>query len=497
MLPRSGAALAFVLLLAGCPHGEAVVHPPVRARAGAPASVTADAGAPPAVASADAGVIEDEGRVIKPCAASTPELAAADAELTRIAKEIEALAPDADPKKTAAALTAILATPCFKLADGDADPLEFDSALSLRTWWDDGGQGWIHHYLELAPGTHPEGRATYSFLAPSPRKTLTRESAKGSPLAPILCPVADATCGHAARGWLERARQAYQAHALKQRGPARHEDARTLCAEKALADAPRNRYGRWRECLKETAERYDALPLGRFRVPTEGWLVVRGRRGHYHFCDEIRAYDLATGAAFVRGTCSGLALRPDGSVDGKKTDAKRVERSEVGRLPLENLREAALLTLLSPHVQTGVIYGGYGWALPPEIAPETAVAFMSGIGLSGSWSTAQTTLTWTWVLSGRAVASGTLTYPHDANHAASDHAVKLLQIAEAAYEPLAPSECAPAAPPSPLPLGGKSPGVSAIDGQIDPAVATETSRALDPLRSRACAASPGLRPASR
>lgn len=376
----------------------------------------------------------------------------------------------------------LLATPCWALAAGENEDVTFDSALSLKSWWDAGGSSWVSHYLTLgAPGHHPNN-PNWSMVAPTPRKTLTRESAKDSPLASILCSARDASCGLETRGWLTRARQAFEAHAREKRREPRPSDPRAVCTERAKNAPAGDGYDTWRRCLDDTAERSDALPLGRFRAPTDGWLVLRGRRGHYALCDEVRAYDLATGSAFVSGTCGGLVLRDGGSVDGQKTDATRKLRSEVGRLPLENLREAALLTLLAPHVQHDVLAEGFGWALPDDLPIQSSTdGVFGGLALSGGFSSGQTIVGWAWVRSGRAVASGELVWPENYNDAASDHAVKLLQIAEAAF---APSECVPAAPPSPLPSGDKAPGVAKIDGHLDSRVSGP--HALDALRGRVC-----------
>ena len=70
------------------------------------------------------------------------------------------------------------------------------------------------------------------------------------------------------------------------------------------------RYQKWHACIEELRPRQDALPLGRVRAPMRGFFVVRGRRGHYSFCDEIRAYDLASGAAYVASSCSGVNSSP-------------------------------------------------------------------------------------------------------------------------------------------------------------------------------------------
>lgn len=75
------------------------------------------------------------------------------------------------------------------------------------------------------------------------------------------------------------------------------------------------------------APKFESFPAGRFRSPKKGWLVVVGRRGHYHFCDTLSAYDLGTGAAYVARSCSQLKLADGGIVDVAKTDeAKTLEK---------------------------------------------------------------------------------------------------------------------------------------------------------------------------
>jgi len=188
------------------------------------------------------------------------------------------------------------------------------------------------------------------------------------------------------------------------------------------------------DCLQETEDRQAALPFGHMRVPENGWWVIQGRRGHYSFCDEIRAYHLATGTAFVVSSCSRLVLLTDGGVDGRGTDALRKVETRVGQLPLERLREAAWMSFLAPEVQEAVVLSGTGAALPQEITPvrRTDQGMTSG-ALARRGSSAQTRLSWTWSRSERHRHSGALVWPEDYNRAGYDHAVKLLQMAEADF----------------------------------------------------------------
>lgn len=480
---RVGLGIVVGLALVTACHARTADAPRARpATVAARVAATATATAPPSKAPSDTAATADAPA--RPCGRGSREQSAAEAAIASLDARIKALPADGDPSPIAHDVTALFATPCFTLAAGELDTLAFDSALSLETWWKAGGEAWASHYLRLADAPGTPNAPVWSWVPPTPRRSLTSENAKRSPLAPLLCPSRDDACGRETLGWLARARLALESHA-KGRAQEAPANPRAFCTQQALAAAEPDRYGAWRGCLLGVAPHVDALPLGRFRAPTDGWLVLRGRRGHYSFCDEVRAYDLATGAAFVAGTCSGLALRNDGSVDAAATDRKRKPREEIGSVPLDNLREAALVTLLSPLAQNGIVVEGYGLALPPEVKPQGDTGF-GGLSLSASGSSAQTTLAWTWVRSGRAVASGTLTWPDDMNDGARDHAVKLIQVAEAAFTPLANGACARVVPPSPLPVGREDVEVSRLDGAVDPKVNAESSHALDGLRRRAC-----------
>jgi hypothetical protein len=161
-----------------------------------------------------------------------------------------------------------------------------------------------------------------------------------------------------------------------------------------------------------------------------GWLVLFGRRGHYEFCDELRAYDLDTGSAHVVRSCSGLALNTNGSVNGPLTRAsRRAERLE-GTLPIDALREAALMTILARRVEDDVVVGGRGIELPAGVDRVVTLDDVA-ITRSGnvSFSSAQTTLRWFWITDGCVRTFGYLTWPDD-YVAGVDYADELIAIAE-------------------------------------------------------------------
>lgn len=366
------------------------------------------------------------------------------------------------------ALEALRATPCMSLAalGDDSDATPFPSAEVARAWWDEGGRAWAWQFLAYGSGARSE-----LVLAPTRRPTLTLErAAPDDPLRSLLCPEADATCGRETAGWALRAERAFEDHARREREV---HDAGSLaeetdCVAEALAAGPEARYVTFRACEAMRRPTRSTLPVGRMRAPTRGWVLVRGRRGHYQFRDEVRAYDLATGAAYVVSSGSALALRESGAVDGAATDAARRETREAGRLDVGAVRELAWMLLLGDRVEER--HAGVAIVpLPEGVAlrgdADAGVGF--GVGASAWFSSAQTTLEWSWIDHGRVLHRGTLTWP-ESSDAAQDHAAALLRIAEATLL----EGCAPAPLPA-LPHLSRAGGVSAIDAEPGAHAVTE------------------------
>ena len=340
---------------------------------------------------------------------------------------------------------------CFKLAlmENSRAP-EFNDAAAAKWWWDRGGDDWLRVALDR--------KATYASLPPDWPPVLERE---GHPLERLICKAEDAACGKETAGWVLRAAEAVDE-------PTRENDETEVkpavvlakCSAAANAKDPAKRYFSWRDCVELARPKTAMLPLARFEVPRDGWLVVRGRRGHYHFCDEVRMYDLATGAAYVTQSCSGLFLQTGGTVDHDATDDARKARRLVGKVPVDAIREAAWMAMLADEVKEGVQV--YGWAAQMPAGMEAVMRddgllHHSGLGLSGWFSSAQTQLAWSWQGSDGLRASGSLTWPNSYLRGQM-HAVRLLRIAEAALV----EGCPPAPAPKQLVVGGKG-RVSSLD----------------------------------
>jgi hypothetical protein len=57
----------------------------------------------------------------------------------------------------------------------------------------------------------------------------------------------------------------------------------TRNSARGVEHADRATYQDWRDCIEMARPKRVALPLGDFKAPTTGWVVVTGRRGHYDF----------------------------------------------------------------------------------------------------------------------------------------------------------------------------------------------------------------------
>lgn len=363
---------------------------------------------------------------VHPCVPDTRDAREAEGAIERLDAEIANLAANASGVAIRDAILQLLEGPCFALATVPV-PFELDSGLAAKEWWQAGGKWWLENQLALGGSDHE------LVFPPSGRATLVSDRQKGHPLAPLLCPAdaalpdARAGCGRETLGWMHRARLAFAKYAEAKRAeeldmrppPARRDE----CEAVAKAASPHEALRAYSECMERTMLPRDALPIGRFAAPKQGWLVLRGRHAD---CDEIRAYDLETGSVYIARECGG---------------AKTRQRSvESGRVPVDALREAALFTLLASSAEHDVVLQGGGWWIPsfvPIELPERTGAEMRLHGISTS--SGRTVLEVSWILGGRGQARTSLDWP-DSSEPAKAHAAELLAIAELGFV----SGCAPA-----------------------------------------------------
>ncbi|MEM1416761.1 MAG: hypothetical protein AAGH15_17820 [Myxococcota bacterium] len=423
----------------------------------------------------------DPDAPLRPCAADTPAHASAREAFDALDALVAELEPTASGRAFNDALGALLDHECFALANRDleVESLAVDSALAARALWAEGADLWLASYLGLGGGV--EDPARVSYVVPVRRPTVARECAPAHPLAPLMCPAGDEACAATTRPF--RARADIYFHMWSQRAdPDGGARPRTpdVCAARAQAAPPDEGYTVWRACLERVEPRVTRLPVGGFARPTRGWLVVQGRRGHYNFCDEVRAYDLATGAFYVAGTCSGLVLLPGGSVDHEETERRGEQELAAGRLPLDALREAAWAIVTAEATAEGR-RPVWGMELPDGVEPMRSWEGEIASGSHYSLSSDLTLVRWCLQLDEtRSPACGRLTWPEDLDDAARDHAVKLLHIAELGLE----GTCAPAALPAWAPVPPPRGGVSRLDA-TGPQLRRSHDRALAALSERA------------
>jgi hypothetical protein len=488
----------------GSPTGpRASASPLATAAPTAEPSATADAGAakkapegkgrPPVPGDQDpAGSGAKKGGdakpAIEPCTPGSAEHDQAKLEFDKLDRQIDGLAPTDDHGPASKALRQLLELPCYRLAKLEQpESLEADSALALRELWQRGGRLWLAHYLKLGGKPNP-GEMLRSVVPPSAPNTLTKQSAKGHPLRALLCSATDPACDRATQGWEERAEQSFEAFARTVRLRwATHDPKGSAiqspksCSAMVRALPAQDRYVRWWDCVASLPLRAASLPLGGIDAPRDGWLLIRGRRGHHDFCDELRAYDVATGAAYVAQSCGRLALGHTGRVDPKTTDAARRIKTLTGRLVADNIREATWMMLLADHVTKPAVRRAESFAIPGHVTvtrPPGKGRLRAGY--STGTSSAHTVLAWTYLRRGRALDSGTLSWPSSYDDAAANHAVALLQVAEKGFS----EGCPPAGLPPRLDLGKGVPGVSPVDTsrRSQNAIHDELVEALNALR---------------
>jgi hypothetical protein len=413
------------------------------------------------------------GTPLPRCEESSLAYRDAEARLDLLDQYIDRLADSADPTAAVHELHSLLKSECFlPAAETDRIPTP-DSALSLKRWSRSGGLDWLASYLKLPEYGEISHTRPHVGLPPDTRPTLAVSIDRDDPLRSLVCRLDQEACGVETIGWIERAERAFETHRIvhldddrrvfgNDTAPVAHteKEAAERCAAHMLSADGANRYQAWRDCVETQRPKTTALPLGRIRPPTAGWLIISGRRGHYGFCDTTSAFDLESGAAFIHESCSDLALNSDGSVDRTLTDASRVDRVRSGKLAVDNLREALWMMLLQE--KTSLVQLRSGWyPLPDGLQTQSVArdpAFDVNAFNGAMVTTAQTELAWRWLPPTGPEIAGMVIWPMSYD-AAEDHAASLLTVAELGLIP----GCVPRQPPPESRLGLPDMRVNPVD----------------------------------
>jgi hypothetical protein len=387
-----------------------------------------------------------------PCPEGSPRLAEARKRFEALDARVSALPDEADTGPVVAELEAVLGSRCFELSREEwTRPESGVHALALKAWWREGGRAWVGSYLELGK---PDVRTI--LLPPAVRAVLAKETVAADHwLSGLLCSVGDAGCGAETRGWHECLEDVFRQDVERRRSappvtlPPGLE--RPDCVAKARSEPRRWRYTAWRSCVSSRRPYVWGLPIARLKAPEEGWLVLRGRRGHYAFCDEVRAYHLRTGAAYISESCYGLEPAAAGEYRGVRCpDPKNPQKAwlRVGTLAPDKARELAWVLMLGAEAsslhreaQSLNVPEGFPVEWREKVTWEGSVeGFVMGGVFSGH--SGQTRLDWTWFSPGGGALSGNFTYP-DPKEPAEAYANFLLRRLEATFT----EGCPPLPPP--------------------------------------------------
>ena len=399
----------------------------------------------------------------RPLPGCTPELATT---LRRRIFDLDSRATP-NPKSTPAELSFVKAelrdiyrSPCLAHVARFFDAPEVASDEELYQLFRQG----LREALTAALAANTTAGQAYLAIPPALPRPLD-EAARRS-LEPWLCAPSETACGNRAASYIARAEASFDRAEREQRYfRASRTAGNDICngaqdATRWTTQVKPTPFESWANCAIAEAgwtHRYARL---RYRAPERGWLVLRGRRGHYSFADEVRAYDLETGAAYVARSESDLVLADIG-VDHDAVDAKRKPEVFAARAVSDQVRELAfvLITLAAvtparSEVEVERIPQGVALTLTPR-ERWSAVPVPAG---PVEWSSsAQTEIAFTLIEDGKVRSEGEFTWP-DSWKAAEDHAGALIEVLEAGLE----RGCAPAALPRGIVFG--TPGhVSPID----------------------------------
>jgi hypothetical protein len=229
----------------------------------------------------------------------------------------------------------------------------------------------------------------------------------------------------------------------------------------------------------------------RLRAPEKGWLVVRGRRGHYSFTDEVSAIDLATGAAYIARSGSALVLAGP-SVDFAAVDAGRKLEVVTGTVAPDQARELSFVLATANAVRaqrTEIQLVPVSKQLPITLTANRGATAPFDV-VDAAWSSsAHTTLHWQLLEDSRGgaiAAEGDLMWPTSWRQVET-HADGLLRVVEAGLSP----GCPPARLPASVGLGrGRAGAVHPVDAdpkaQVD--VFVDLARKLEEASKKACPA---------
>lgn len=256
-----------------------------------------------------------------------------DAEIIALGKTIRELKPGDAYDEPTRRIAALWAHPCLPtLARFFAAP-EPKSAEALIDVWE---RGLDEALFESVGGLYRAEGEPASLVVP-PEVVPEPPADALAKAASWICPPDEPSCARS-KSYVASAERAFDAW----RELSRRDGASEACKDAPARDGARTAFERWALCVFYSVPETTRYPRISLRAPTSGWVILTGRRGHYQFSDEARAYDLASGAAYVVSSTTKLVLK-GGDVDAAATDAARVPVTGRGEVAPDQVRDLAFL----------------------------------------------------------------------------------------------------------------------------------------------------------
>ena len=348
-------------------------------------------------------------------------------------------APNADPRAIVAELRALLARGCMRYV---RPAFEFPSRPTIEGLRAAFAWGVDFSLTEAAGGLVRKRDRPVQVIPPSLMPDLTDGAA--AEVARVRCAPGDGSCA-AAQSYILRAEQAFDARYSEAQadianrpevsGEVYPEIKEKVCTDWLIEPEERpTTYESWVSCVTARAPTNLRFAERDLRAPAQGWLLLQGSRGHYDVSDEIRAYDLSTGAAYVVSDRGGLV--PPSAQAGLASYAGRVDPAHV--------REVAFMLTARPalvEVRTATTYAVPPAKIPRGLTDDGSFTPQSDFPRSSWRSSDQTEISFVYSTAGERF-SGTFTWPASADRAET-YIVDLVQIMEAGLV----RGCAPAKPP--------------------------------------------------
>jgi len=375
---------------------------------------------------------------LRPCRPDDPARLRASADLYSLDAAINRLDPDASVAELVQRLDNLMASKCFQmLPRNDCARNHWSSAAALKRYWYAGGSGHLRSFLDL-------GKPEQSWLRLPPELPWSLETdtfQAGNPLHDQICSGGDDGCGLETAAWSARLRRIVEREAPPRCPGEQPPATAAACTAFAVKGHPRLRFQRFIDCLSTLQRTPRVLPVGQLRVQREGWLAIWGRRGRTRFCDELRAFDLATGAQVSVSRCGSRTLGRHGFV---AADLVGDERIELGHVSVEAIRETAWTLLMQHGVRASLQLRGVFAELPasiPRSLPRDRAALADPDPLIHrtclSVNSEDSTLSWSAYVRGQYAATGSLPRRRDPNDAHNDglgdHAASLLRRADTSF----------------------------------------------------------------